>query len=234
MSPEPLTEHLISLYPSILSRATTHPFLAAAGSGDLTSDTPLCKWLVQDKYYQCAYVNFAGRMIAKLNLAAHPINKHSKETFEWKTLETLMAALQAVKTEMEFYDRTADRYALSLDDMGEDEVTKQYRELFYESSKEEVPVVWGLTVLWATEYVYLKAWTFAKSKQTSQQDEGAIGALHKEFIPNWTNDDFKAAVDNLADVANGWAKLADDGVLKRCSELWLRVLELEERFWPNI
>ena len=66
------------------------------------------------------------------------------------------------------------------------------------------------------------------------ENEGAVTALRNEFIPNWTSEEFKAAVDALADVANAWAAEPSKGEEKTCEELWLRTLELEAEFWPTV
>ena len=85
---------------------------------------------------------------------------------------------------------------------------------------------------------YLGAWTYAKEQQAgssipTQDSKGAVAALHKKFIPNWTSEEFKAAVNTLADVANEWAEKAGVGEENSCEELWLRTLELEAKFWPS-
>ncbi|MCJ1332175.1 hypothetical protein MMC10_008867 [Thelotrema lepadinum] len=243
MSGTPLTSRLLSLHPTPFKAATQSPFLFHAGTGTLPAPR-LCKWLIQDKYYQFAYVNFIGRLIAKINLITGTFStkpergKEGKESLEWKTLKTLISALQAIKVEIEFYDNVAEDYGLELDQEGEDEVTRRYRQLFEESSAPGVPMLWGLVVLWGTEYCYLGAWTYAKEQQAgssipTQDSKGAVAALHKKFIPNWTSEEFKAAVNTLADVANEWAEKAGVGEENSCEELWLRTLELEAKFWPS-
>lgn len=152
MTTTSLTEHLLSLHKSQLHAATTHPFLVHAGAGTLTSST-LCQWLVQDKYYQFAYVNFIGRLIAKVDLTSYAFPTSEEDNLHWQTLNTLLTALCAIKTEIEFYNSTVDKYDLHLEKSGPNEVTNQYVRLFEESSQEGKPMVWGLTVLWATEFV---------------------------------------------------------------------------------
>lgn len=149
-----LTDVLLDSFPKELSAATTHQFLTAAGTGDLAPEK-LTQWLVQDKYYQFAYVNFIGRMISKLDLTdyAFPSGDDSPGELKWNTLTTLLEALKAIKSEIDFYNSTVDKYDLDLQKKGPDTVTTDYRKLFEKSSAPEVPVVWGLTVLWATEYV---------------------------------------------------------------------------------
>jgi thiaminase len=74
----PLTEHLQSCYTGVLEEASKHPFLAKAGQGTLTAYA-LCKWLVQDKYYQFGYLNFIGRMCSNLNLDSYAFPKKNEE-----------------------------------------------------------------------------------------------------------------------------------------------------------
>ena len=147
-----LTDHLLSLYQSHLQSATTHPFLTQAGAGTLSQST-LCKWLVQDKYYQFAYVNFIGGLISKLNLASYAFPAKGEENLEWKTLNTLITAMEGIKSEIDFYNDTAEKYDLPLEQEGENEITRKYRQLFEESCAPGKPIIWGLTVLWATEFV---------------------------------------------------------------------------------
>ena len=160
MSTPSLTSHLLTLHPTLLKAATQSPFLVRAGAGTLPA-SKLCKWLVQDKYYQFAYVNFIGRLISKINLApyAFPLTPKDEtsgpENLQWKTLNTLISALQNIKTEIEFYDDVVEKYGLELEREGEDDVTRRYRELFEESSAVGKPIVWGLVVLWGTEHVSL-------------------------------------------------------------------------------
>ena len=152
MAPTSLTERLLSLHSQNLPAATTHPFLTQAGTGTLSS-TPLCEWLVQDKYYQFGYVNFIGRLISKLDLTSYAFPKHGDENLAWKTFNVLVTALHAIKSEIDFYNETVDKYALSLEEAPPNRVTRQYVELFEDSSRGDKPLVWGLTVLWATEFV---------------------------------------------------------------------------------
>lgn len=153
MAAKNLTSYLTTLQGKTLYQATAHPFLSQAGAGTLAPGS-LCKWLVQDKYYQFAYVNFIGRLISKLDLTTYAFpDKDQGDNLEWKTLNTLITALQAIKGEIDFYNETVEKYGLELEKAGEDETTKKYRELFEESSAAGKPVVWGLTVLWATEFV---------------------------------------------------------------------------------
>lgn len=41
-------------------------------------------------------------------------------------------------------------------------------------------------------------------------------------------------MDSLAEVTDAWAMKADAKDVEACKELWLRVLELEAKFWPAV
>jgi TENA/THI-4/PQQC family len=64
-----LTAQFYSHDDPALKDATQHPFLEQAGKDTLPAPT-LCTWLVQDKYYQLAYVNFIGGLLAKVPLTS--------------------------------------------------------------------------------------------------------------------------------------------------------------------
>ena len=86
---------------------------------------------------------------------------------------------------------------------------------------------------------YLRAWTYALSQadgnaQSRMSDTGAVAALHKEFIPNWTSEQFRGFVEKLALVTNAWADESGDKGHDACERLWVRVLQLEATFWPKV
>ena len=155
-----ITATLTSMYKREYPDATKHPFLAKAGNGTIP-EPAVCKWLVQDKYYQLAYANFIGGLVAKLDLFpwAFPSqsaeHKIKGESLSRATLNLLIDSLTAIRQEIDFYDKTADEYKLELEYAPPDDVTKQYMELFAEVSAKEVPLEYGLVVLWATESVCL-------------------------------------------------------------------------------
>ena len=93
-----------------------------------------------------------------------------------------------------------------------------------------------------TSQCYLRAWTHA-SRQADRAapsnlgvdgHTGAVAALHKEFIPNWTSEEFCGFVAKLASVTDAWAAKAGDKEHGECERLWVRVLELEAKFWPDV
>lgn len=123
-------------------------------------------------------------------------------------------------------------------------ITRGYIDMFMSAGSSAVSLIEGLTVLWATEVCYLRAWRYAAGflKQRGSGD-GKIdadgGALREEFIPNWSSVEFEEFVDQIGDVLDALAdqvKGAEEGELMkaRCLEWWRQVVWLEERFWPRM
>lgn len=110
---------------------------------------------MQDKYYQLAYINFLGGLLAKLDLSScAPARTHDDfDKLAWETLGVLAGALTNIRREIEFYDETAEKYRLELQQEPPNETTKAYIRLFEEAGAPETPMLHGLVVLWATENV---------------------------------------------------------------------------------
>ncbi|KAJ5644773.1 hypothetical protein N7507_010784 [Penicillium longicatenatum] len=124
-------------------------------------------------------------------------------------------------------------------------ITRAYIDMFMSAGSSGVPLIEGLTVLWATEVCYLRAWKYAAAflKVRLEKEDGSAsadadgGALREKFIPNWSSDEFEAFVDGIGEVLNVLAsqcKGAEECEMMRgrCLEWWRQVVWLEERFWP--
>lgn len=113
----PLTSWLLSATPQALKRATTHPFLASAGSGTLSKET-LSQWLSQDRLYAQSYIRFIGLLLTKIHLpvvppsTATPHTTHT--TIEQTLIDVLIDALVNIRTELHFFESTAVQYGLDL------------------------------------------------------------------------------------------------------------------------
>ena len=156
-----VTEHLISSYTDLLESATEHPFLTRAGNGTLPEEQ-LCSWLVQDKYYQFAYIKFVGRLLTKINLDDSSMSPRAKTgsrgrenlvDFQVRALDILVGFLNALKRELDFYDETVSKFDLHFEPKPPNTTTEAYVELFEMASEENLPLLHGLVVLWATEFV---------------------------------------------------------------------------------
>ena len=154
---ESFTSSLLSVHKDLHASATQHPFLVEAGKGSLSASA-LCEWLVQDKYYQVAYVNFIGSLLVKLDLSScvFPLQQSTDlngEDLSWTTFNLLVDSLTAIREEIGFYDKTAAKYKLPLKEAPPNRTTEEYVQLFAAASSKESPLLKGLLVLWATEHV---------------------------------------------------------------------------------
>ncbi|KAJ6083102.1 hypothetical protein N7467_007237 [Penicillium canescens] len=111
----PLTTYLLGSTPDGLARATNHPFLAAAGSGTLPKST-LSQWLSQDRLYAQSYIRFIGLLLAKIRLPSQAPSSPNPlhNTPEQKAITVLIDALVNIRTELSFFETTANDYGLDL------------------------------------------------------------------------------------------------------------------------
>jgi hypothetical protein len=124
-------------------------------------------------------VNFIGALLAKLPLSKaaftspplppqpqvqpQPHVSHrtdeddddEEKNLPWTTLDVLITALTAIRTEIDFYTQTVNEYALPLDDAPPNITTQEYIQLFRDASADNVPFIVGMVVLWGTERVRL-------------------------------------------------------------------------------
>ncbi|CAG8887980.1 unnamed protein product [Penicillium egyptiacum] len=111
----PLTAYLLSSTPNALKRATNHPFLASAGRGTLPK-AQLSQWLSQDRLYAQSYIRFIGLLLSKIRL---PIQNPTSPTPhtpspEQNAITVLIDALVNIRTELSFFEKTANDYSLDL------------------------------------------------------------------------------------------------------------------------
>ncbi|KAL4954484.1 transcription regulator PAB1642 [Aspergillus filifer] len=233
------------------------PFLHLAGTGKLPKNT-LAQWLSQDRLYAQTYVRFIGLLLPKIQLPLVPTPESKKENGELsiqeKILKVLINALVNIQVELGFFEMTAEEYGLDLNTLtpgqgqeallfGPNEVTRGYMHMFLSSAGEGKTLLEGLTVLWATEECYLRAWRYAQSflsSSTSTEDADG-GALRNKFIPNWSSKEFEEFVVKIGDVLDEYAglELGEDlsgmrEVLDKCEGWWGEVVRLEVGFWPDI
>ncbi|KAJ9606423.1 hypothetical protein H2200_009384 [Cladophialophora chaetospira] len=175
--PPSLTNILLSSSPNELTLATNHPFLRLAGQGHLPART-LSRWLSQDRLYAQSYIGFIGALIARVDLPYVSISAADKTTsLRWRIIDCLTSAIQNIRTELSFFDSTAEKYALDLqcatraDGLFTAEpATKQYIDLFRAFwTDPSMSLLEGMVVLWATETCYLRAWGYAKSFITAEK-----------------------------------------------------------------
>ncbi|KAG5336921.1 hypothetical protein E4T56_gene11265 [Termitomyces sp. T112] len=144
-------------------------------------------------------------------------------------LRILVYSLENVLREIEFFDRTAKEWRLDLARWKERKGTRDYTaEMARISSTGKIEE--GLLFLWAMEKVYLDTWTAISDNLASiNRPHSALRLLAK----NWSTDEFKAFVDDLASLVDDLYRDLDRNAWIMAEEIWRRVLELEEGFWPG-
>jgi thiaminase len=144
-----LTTHLLSNNATVFNAGTQQPFLSHAGCGTLAA-APLAQWMVQDGHYTRGYIQFIGSLIAKIRLPSVP---NSQFHPMYRTLDLLISALNNIRREMSFFEITATKYGIHLNDDPPTHITRAYIDLFNSVSSPGASLLEGMVVLWATEHV---------------------------------------------------------------------------------
>lgn len=258
-----MTEYLLSSpeVTDLYQRATQSQFLELAGQGQLPPEV-LSEWLSQDRLYAQAYIRFAGGLISRIELPTKVEGQGTSKTLQWRILSLLQTAMSGVTRELQFFEETAKKYGLDLEALGPvaeggnlsnksagfgpNKVTKNYIDLFdsftaQRHGNRDRTLLDGLVLLWTTEKIYLDAWTYAKQQASGNVDtQGDLdgGALRKEFIPNWTSEEFQAFVKECQECLDAYAAIQDVDTEEVGAAgsmvLFKKVLVLEESFWPMV
>lgn len=144
-----LTAHLLNSNAAVFNAGTQQPFLSHAGCGTLAA-APLAQWMVQDGHYTRGYIQFIGSLIAKIRLPSVP---NSQFHPMYRTLDLLISALNNIRREMSFFEITATKYGIHLNDDPPTPITRAYVDLFNSVSSPGASLLEGMVVLWATEHV---------------------------------------------------------------------------------
>ncbi|KAF2446497.1 heme oxygenase-like protein [Karstenula rhodostoma CBS 690.94] len=260
MAPQPLTSHLLSLNGDQFARATQSPFLARAASGSLSKPL-ISHWLANDRLYMQGYIRLTGELLRITKMPSKPTPSTSPGPLELRLVDWLVSALVNIRREERFFMDVAERYGLDVDLTGGDgasiseekkiEGLKRYEKLFDslttgQSAEALLPWLEGVVLFWATEKVYFEAWSWAKrqAEGLAEKEYGSDadgGAIRKEFIPNWTNNEFIEFVGTLEGILNEGVQEAvggDEGLRKeieqRAERVWQQLLDAEEAFWPTV
>ncbi|GLB42075.1 putative TENA/THI-4/PQQC family protein [Lyophyllum shimeji] len=225
-----ITAHLLSTSDnsSYANATKNHPFLLAAADGTL-SDTLLSLWLSQDHIYAAqAYPRFVGSLISHIPFRPSALSSSASPDHSQRTLKILVFALANIVREVEFFNNTAKEWQLDLKGWRERKGTRDYTaEMSRISGSGKIEE--GLLFLWAMEKVYLDAWSNVNEKISAREGTSAVRA----FATNWSTPEFKAFVDDLALLVDDvYRDLGSDEWIM-AEEIWRRVIELEEDFWPG-
>jgi thiaminase len=233
-----LTTELENLDIDAFNRAVRAPFIVSASKGRIPKNV-LSQWLSQDKLYAQAYIGFIGSLLTHLKFPNHT---SPNQTLEWWIFDVLLAMLKGIKLELEFFHATAARFELELTAPWEEAleftanpVTRAYTDLFASTSLPRCSLLEGMTLLWATEFCYLKAWQNVVSGDVQLDFSHDLdgGVLRSAFAPNWTTPEFVQTVNKLGDLVNELAESNPDQ-REACRVIWKQVLWLEEQFWPSV
>ncbi|KAI9065315.1 heme oxygenase-like protein [Trametes sanguinea] len=230
----PLTAHLLSLStPRPYAAATEHAFLTAAGTGTLPPAL-LSLYLSQDRIYAAhAYPRFIGQLLARVPFSSLNAPDSPEERFHGEIVDVLTGALVNVRREVGMFAEVEKAFELPpFAQWRERKATRDYTAEMARvgalGSLED-----GLVFLWAMERVYLDAWSHVKSLLPNATS-GAGPALPaiKQLAENWTCPEFVQFVDTLESLVNRLSILPGSPAYVRAEEVWARVVELEEAFWP--
>lgn len=256
MASRSFTKELIESDKAGYQRATQSSFLAAAAHGQVSRDV-LGQWLANDRMYIHNYISGTGRLLATHGLPV--ISALGSNSAIVKLVDWLIEALVNVRREERFFIDAASRYGIGIDlptsadgrvaDGAKLEGLRRFEKLFAscEPRKGELlPWLEDATVFWGTEKCYLDAWSWAKSQIGSAGSDVASdadgGALRKEFIPNWSSQEFAEFVDRLGSIIDqavdemvkaGGEKVRS-GLFGRAEAKWTELLAAEEAFWPKM
>lgn len=148
-----ITSHLLSLSPTLYSRATKgHPFLISAAKNNI-SNSLLSLWLSQDRIYASqAYPRFIGALVSHIPLRPTVLSVSGVPDHSQRILKILSYSLQNVVREVGFFDDTSKQWQLDLAQWKERRGTKNYTaEMARISGTGKVEE--GLLFLWAMEKV---------------------------------------------------------------------------------
>ncbi|KAG6900288.1 hypothetical protein C0993_000261 [Termitomyces sp. T159_Od127] len=180
-------------------------------------------------YASQAYPRFAGALISHIPFQPAVLNASGTPDHSQRILKILVYSLQNVVREVEFFDDTAKKWGLNLAQWKERKGTRDYTaEMARISGTGKVEE--GLLFLWAMEKVYLDVWSTVDEALTlANCPPSALRSLAK----NWSTAEFKAFVDDLASLVDDIYRNLDSNAWIVAEDVWRRVLELEEDFWPG-
>jgi thiaminase len=78
----------------------------------------------------------------------------------------------------------------------------------------------------------LDAWRHVASLLKNGGTKRAKSAA-TSFAENWTSPEFEQFVDDLTNLVDGLEIIPGSERWKRAEDIWVRVVELEETFWPE-
>ncbi|RMZ73170.1 heme oxygenase-like multi-helical [Pyrenophora seminiperda CCB06] len=256
--PWALTVHLLAINPQQLARATKHPFLERAAKGTLSKPL-VAQWLANDRQYIQGYLSTIKHTLNLIRAAQKSTTPSEIDPdIETRLISWLEEGIKNGEREVKLFQEVADIYKLDIppsplpDNMKSDGL-RRYEALFEKVASQPpntfIPWLEAAVLLWATEKVYYKAWSWSRRQGSSHSSSSSRdydkdqdgGAMRREFIPNWSNRDFIMFVEQLERILNEGVALAVNryeerwvSVKSRADPIWRDVLDAEEAFWPAV
>ncbi|EME79553.1 uncharacterized protein MYCFIDRAFT_120763, partial [Pseudocercospora fijiensis CIRAD86] len=202
----------------------------------------LKRWLAQDRIYALSYTTFIGSLLSQISI---PHGSNRETSIEWRVVDILIEGLGNIRGEIALFESSAReegwleerRFVRGVGLRGSWEVaacwsspqTRNYQDLFAGA------ILVGLTILWAPEECYLRAWRFALGKVKVGKE---ADVMQRVFIPNWSSREFETFVRKLGGLVNEMATkcgVEERGwVWKECEAAWRQVIWVEKEFWPDV
>nr|POE87902.1 hypothetical protein CFP56_11131 [Quercus suber] len=231
-----LTSYLLALDPIGLREATTHRFLSAAANSSL-AEPKLKAWLAQDRLYALSYVSFIGTLLSRTHIST---TSSREASLGWKCADLLIDCLTNIRREIRLFESTAqeERWLQEIcDDVEPSVQTRAYQDLFAGATAQGRSLVVGLTVLWATEECYSRAWRYAAGCSGPDSGAGGTGVMQRVFIPNWSSAEFQEFVEKIRSLLDEYGELVQqdswETPRKECGAAYRQVLWAEKEFWPD-
>lgn len=238
-----LSEHLLSINQESFKKATQHKFLQEVGTLRV-QPKHLKSWLVQDRYYTGGYFKMMGTMIARLPLYEDQRelgdnNPNYTEEQAQRIVKLLSFALSNIYRENQFFTNILSRepYAQEHQSTAQKPWTSRYVDYVKKITQESgYDLGEAIVVLWAMEVVFFKAWSYAKSIYTAQNENGKEPqtTLHiqtcLELMTNWTMEEFEEFVNECEFLVNQ-LDTKDPRRLQSFEKVYKDILALEVEFW---
>ncbi|KAG9569733.1 heme oxygenase-like protein, partial [Aureobasidium melanogenum] len=238
-----LAAFLLTQNATSFTNATQTPFLSHAGCGTLSAGA-MSQWLAQYSHISREYIAFIGQLIGKIRF---PIVTNSQSHPHYRAMDLLISALNNVRRELNFFEITATKYNVQIQDEKSNPITRAFLDLFVSASSPAATLLEGAVVLWAIGYCYRASWSYAASFSSglnqpilpySSSGDPQNAALYQSLMTNWTSAAFakfvdacKTVVDELAN-----AETSPNGreQMSRCLSGFNQVLWLWGRTWPSV
>lgn len=219
-----------------LFRKATQDGMASMAGLTTGSQGVLSTWLSQEIWYTEGYKIFISRLRQKTDDDLSMNVRH--QDIYVRLSHLLQFAEDNIFREAKMFEsmlKTTARPIKSEESYGK---AQGYLELFESSSDEDHDLLYGLTVLWATEICFLESWTYLATLRTR-----AITAVPESgenpkklvdlLISNWTNQEFRNFVNEIADVLDNLVRDHPGYEGSMLETAWLEVLKAEAVFWPQ-